>query len=80
MRNLAVYRERSEGVEEERKKLMVNMAGLEDQLRDVMFFLEMKDKIEQGEGVGAELAGGSLEVSVPAPPPTSLNRRKKRRK
>lgn len=78
--NLAVYRERSEGVEEERKKLMDKMADLEDQLRDVMFFLETKDKIEKGDGVGAELAGGSLEVSVPPPPPTSSTGKKKRKK
>ena len=78
LKNLAVYRERSEGVEEERKKLMDKMADLEDQLRDVMFFLETKDKIENGEG--AELAGGSLEVSVPPPAPTSSNRKKKRKK
>jgi BRCA1-associated protein len=80
LKNLAVYRERSEGVEEERKKLMDKMADLEDQLRDVMFFLETKDKIEKGDGVGSELAGGSLEVSVPAPPPTSSTGKKKRKK
>ena len=80
LKNLAVYRERSEGVEEERKKLMDKMADLEDQLRDVMFFLETKDKIEKGEGVGAELAGGSLEVSVAAPAVNSSNGKKKRRK
>ena len=80
LKNLAVYRERSEGVEEERKKLMDKMADLEDQLRDVMFFLETKDKIEKGEGVGAELAGGSLEVSVATPALNSLNGKKKRRK
>lgn len=80
LKNLAVYREKSEGVEVERKKLMDKMADLEDQLRDVMFFLETKDKIEKGEGVGAELAGGSLEVSVATPPPTSSNGKKKRKK
>ena len=78
--NLVVYRERSEGVEEDRKKLMDKMADLEDQPRDVMFFLETKYKIEKGEGVAAELTGGSLEVSVRAPPPTSSNGKKKRRK
>ena len=80
LKNLAIYREKSEGVEEERKKLMDKMADLEDQLRDVMFFLETKDKIEKGEGVGAELAGGSLEVSVATPAPTSSNGKKKRKK
>jgi BRCA1-associated protein len=80
LKNLAVYREKHEGVEEERKKLMDKMADLEDQLRDVMFFLETKDKIDKGEGVGAELAGGSLEVSIPAPAPTSSNGKKKRKK
>ena len=82
LKNLAVYRERSKGVEEERKKLTDKMADLEDQLRDVMFFLETKDKIDKGEGVGAELAGGSLEVSVPTPTPapTSSNGKKKRKK
>ena len=79
-RKLAVYRERSQGVEEDRKKLMDKKADLEDQPRDVRFFLEAKDKIEKGEGIGAELAGGSLEDSVPAPPPTSSNGKKKRKK
>jgi BRCA1-associated protein len=80
LKNLAVYREKGEGFEEEKKKLMNKVADLEDQLRDVMFFLETKDKIEKGEGAGAELAGGSLEVSVPAPAPTSSNGKKKRKK
>ena len=80
LKNLAIYRERSGGVEEERRNLMDKIADLEDQLRDVMFFLETKDKIEKGEGVGAELAGGSLEVSVPTPAPTSSNGKKKRKK
>jgi BRCA1-associated protein len=45
---------------------------LEDQVRDVMFFLEARTKIEAGEGEMAEVAGGDISVPTPGPSaPTS---------
>lgn len=62
----------------ERANLQDRLKDVEEQLRDVMFFLEAKTTIEQ-QGEQSELAGGS--VVVPAPPtpvPTRANGRKKK--
>jgi len=48
---------------------------LEDQLRDIMFFLEAKTKIEQGDGIESEAAGGSIAVPTPL---SMLNGKKKK--
>ena len=48
---------------------------LQDQVRDIMFFLEAKEKIQNGDGAAAEAAGGTLEVSQT--PESKTSRRKK---
>ncbi|KAF7794313.1 hypothetical protein EIP86_005447 [Pleurotus ostreatoroseus] len=65
-KNLSAAQERVERVEKEKTEMIKKGKELADQLQDVMFFLEARNKIESGEGVAAEAAGGSLEVS-PAP-------------
>ena len=44
---------------------------VQDQMRDVLFYLEARDKIEQGGGAGTigEAAGGSLSIATPQVPP-----------
>ncbi|KAG8748357.1 hypothetical protein FRC10_005904 [Ceratobasidium sp. 414] len=62
----------------ERANLQERLKDVEEQLRDVMFFLEAKTTIEQ-QGDQSELAGGS--VIIPAPPtpvPAKGNARKKK--
>ncbi|KAF9462930.1 hypothetical protein BDZ94DRAFT_1282774 [Collybia nuda] len=78
MRNIAKMKERAEEAEMEKKEYVGKIRDLEDQLRDVMFFLEAKSKIENGEGMGAELAGGSVEVPVLPPKSTSKKKRNKK--
>lgn len=68
MTNLGKMKERVEGVEKEKEAFTSKVRDLEDQVRDVMFFLDAKNKIEQGEGAEAEAAGGS--ISVPTVPPS----------
>ncbi|KAF8677500.1 BRCA1-associated protein 2 [Rhizoctonia solani] len=53
----------------ERAELQSRLKDVEEQLRDVMFFLEAKTTIEQ-QGDQSELAGGS--VIVPQAPPTPI--------
>lgn len=65
MRNLAAAKERAEKAEQESKELKTKVAELEDQVRDIMFFVEARDKIEQGDGGVGEAAGGSLAVPPP---------------
>lgn len=74
-KNLAAAQERVGRVEQEREMLQTRVAELEDQVRDIMFFVEARDKIESGEGAAAEAAGGSLEVSSP---PVNGNAKKKK--
>jgi BRCA1-associated protein len=87
MKNLVVMREREENFTKDKEAYAKKVRELEDQVRDVMFFLEAKTKIENGEGVEAEAAGGSLEISMPPPPPpesssarTNANGKKKARR
>ena len=68
MKNLSVAKERAERVEQEKDELKSRVSELEDQVRDIMFFVEARSKIEQGEGGAAEAAGGSLEVVTPPTP------------
>lgn len=85
MTNLGKMKERVEAVEKEKEAFTGKVRDLEDQVRDVMFFLDAKNKIEQGGGAEAEAAGGS--VSVPTIPPspsietlTASNGKKKKAK
>ena len=80
LKNLANMKARVEEREKERGDHELRVAELEDQLRDVIFSLEAKTKIENaGEGGGgeilSELAGGSIEM-----PPSSLPAGKKKKK
>ncbi|KAJ7626433.1 hypothetical protein DFH06DRAFT_1219913 [Mycena polygramma] len=78
MKNLGKAKERLEQAEKEKSESLAKMEELQDQLRDVMFFLEAKTKIEQGGGVEAEAAGGSIEVAdVPTPKPNVKKKKKK---
>ncbi|KAF8889375.1 BRCA1-associated protein [Infundibulicybe gibba] len=77
MKNLGKARERTESLENENAGLAKEVEGLKDQVRDVMFFLEARTRIEHGEGVEAEAVGGSVEVP---PTPQSSGTKKKSRK
>ncbi|CAE6440576.1 unnamed protein product [Rhizoctonia solani] len=62
----------------ERAELQGRLKDVEEQLRDVMFFLEAKTTIEQ-QGEQSELAGGSVIVpAAPSPVPQKGNSRKKK--
>jgi BRCA1-associated protein len=67
LKNLEAARKRAEEGETERSALAQRVQELEDQVRDVMFFLEARTKIEAGEGDMAEVAGGDVSVATPGP-------------
>lgn len=75
LRNLEKMQENVERSEKQREEYGTKITELQDELRDVMFFLEARSKIEQGEGVEGEAAGGSIEL-----PPSSATRKKKGKK
>jgi len=74
MRNLGAMKEKVENADKERQDLAGRVQDLEEQLRDVMFFLEARTKIEEGGGVEGEAAGGSVEL----PPAQGKKGRKKK--
>jgi len=78
LKNLEAAQKRVEEGEAERTALTRRVEELEEQVRDVMFFLEARTKIEEGEGEMAEVAGGDIAVSTPAPSSTQRPRRKKK--
>lgn len=74
MNNLTRAKEQAEMASRETAEFREKVQELQNQVRDVMFFLEAKNRIETGEGVAGEAAGGTLQVSQ-----SSLGRRKKGR-
>jgi BRCA1-associated protein len=78
MKNLGKTKERVEQSEKEKNETLAKMEELQDQLRDVMFFLEAKTKIEHGGGVEAEAAGGSIEIADVPPPKPNVKKKKKK--
>lgn len=63
MRNMEAMREQAKSDKQDSEEYLRKIQELEEQLRDVMFFLDAKEKIENGDEVAREAAGGSIEVS-----------------
>lgn len=81
LKNLEAAQKRAEEGESERAELVQRAKELEDQVRDVMFFLEARTKIEAGEGEMADVAGGDIAVRTPSDgPSTQTSGRKKKGK
>jgi len=64
LKNLEKMKQRVEQADKEKEDFGSRIGELEDQLRDVMFFLEARTKIEQSGGIEAEAAGGSIELPI----------------
>lgn len=71
VKNLMALKERAERLEGEREDLKGRVVEMEDQVRDIMFFVEARGKIEE-----TEAAGGTLEVTT-APTSSSSTGKKK---
>ncbi|KAF8909339.1 BRCA1-associated protein 2-domain-containing protein [Gymnopilus junonius] len=83
MKNINAMKEKTEQADKEKDNFTQKVRDLEDQVRDMMFFLEARTKIESGDGVEAEAAGGSITVVESSPPPSTpskANGKKKARK
>ncbi|KAJ6496777.1 hypothetical protein DFH09DRAFT_1204991 [Mycena vulgaris] len=78
LKNLGKAKERLEQSEKDKNESAAKIEELQDQLRDVMFFLEAKTKIEQGGGLEAEAAGGSIEVGDLPSPKSAVKKKKKK--
>lgn len=70
METIASLKAKAEVAEKEREKMGKELQEVQDQLRDVMFYLQARDKIEAGGGEGTigEAAGGSLSIVTPEVP------------
>ncbi len=73
LQNLVKMREQVESAKKDKDEDQQKICDLEDQLRDVMFFLQARDKIENGDESAREAAGGSIEMHTP------VARRKKKK-
>jgi BRCA1-associated protein len=80
LKNLEVAQKRAEEGETERVALAARVCELEEQVRDVMFFLEARTKIEAGDEGLADAVGGDVAVPTPAPSTQQTPRRKKKGK
>ncbi|EIN03806.1 zf-UBP-domain-containing protein [Punctularia strigosozonata HHB-11173 SS5] len=80
MGNISRLKDQLRDAEEEKVALKAQITELEDQLRDVMFFLDAKTKIEESEGIGAEMAGGSIELAPSTPSRSNAKKKGKQKK
>lgn len=78
MENLNALKSKLETADKEKNEFNTKVTDLEEQLRDMMFFLEAKDKIAQGGEGFAEAAGGSIQF-VPSPTSGESKRRSRRK-
>ncbi|KZT43078.1 zf-UBP-domain-containing protein [Sistotremastrum suecicum HHB10207 ss-3] len=62
MHNLGKLKDRAEEADKEKVEQSAKITELQDQMRDLMFYLEAREKIEQGEGGASEAAGGTVEL------------------
>ncbi|KAG9223726.1 hypothetical protein CCMSSC00406_0004933 [Pleurotus cornucopiae] len=79
LKNLSTMKEKVAQANAEREGYAQKIKELEDQVRDVMFFLEARTKIENGDGTVAEAAGGSIELP-PVEAQTTAAKKKKGKK
>ncbi|KAF9786273.1 zf-UBP-domain-containing protein [Thelephora terrestris] len=59
MQNLQNLKGKLEGAEQQKRESQARIEELQDQVKDIMFYMEAQSKIA---GEGSELAGGSIEV------------------
>jgi BRCA1-associated protein len=76
MKNIDKMKEKVDQADILKGDFVSKIQELEEQLRDVMFYLETNKQIEDGQGAAAELVGGSIEVQVPGPSSKSKTKRK----
>jgi BRCA1-associated protein len=76
--NVKLMKVQLASTEEGKNECLAKIEELTDQVKDLMFFLDANAKIQQGGGVEAEAAGGSLEIV--SPPSTSSKKKKKKGK
>ncbi|KAK0202799.1 hypothetical protein DFS33DRAFT_1262025 [Desarmillaria ectypa] len=74
MKNLGKMKEKVEAGNTQSAEAQTKIRDLEEQLRDVMFYLEAKTHIENGDGIAGEALGGTIQV--PSPPTTKKKSRK----
>ncbi|EKM81812.1 hypothetical protein AGABI1DRAFT_118883 [Agaricus bisporus var. burnettii JB137-S8] len=78
MQNINSMKDRLNMAEVGQNESSEKIQELQEQVRDLMFFLEANTKIEQGGGVEAEAAGGSIEIRTD--PHANSDARKKKGK
>jgi len=66
METIAALKTHGEAASKETADMRKELQEVRDQMRDVLFYLEARDKIEQGGGEGTigEAAGGSLSIAT----------------
>ena len=74
VKNLMALKERAEKLEKEKEDMRGKVAELEEQVRDIMFFVEARGKLQE-----TEAAGGTLEVATPPTPSSSKKKKGKNR-
>ena len=67
-------KERAEKLEGEKEDMRGKVSELEEQVRDIMFFVEARGKLQE-----TEAAGGTLEVTTPPTPSSSKKKKGKNR-
>ncbi|KAG1831255.1 hypothetical protein EV424DRAFT_1573268 [Suillus variegatus] len=80
LKNLTKMKETNAQSEVQRQEYQAKIDDLQDQVRDVMFFLEARAKIEQEDGASAEAAGGTVELPPASGASSGTGNRKRKTK
>jgi BRCA1-associated protein len=79
LKNLNKVKERADHADRERAEMNSRMRDMEEQLRDVMIFLDAKDQIQKEGGI-EEAVGGTVELPPTSPTSPSRGKKKKAKK
>jgi BRCA1-associated protein len=79
LQNLSAAKASAEAARAEGAVAQARVRDMEDQVRDVMFALEVQNRIAQGGDMG-EVEGGSVVVPATSAPPSRTSAKKKGRK
>lgn len=76
LEKMGVLKDKADKAEAERNEFGERLKDCEEQLRDIMFFLESREKIEKEGGAASEAAGGTVVL----PPPVNGKKKKKNKR
>ncbi|KAF8328404.1 uncharacterized protein EI90DRAFT_2974435 [Cantharellus anzutake] len=80
LENIGALKKRAEAADQEKDAISKRLQECEEQLRDIMFYLETKEKIEKGAETGESLLGEAAGGTIVLPPAERASKVKRPKK